>query len=437
MANILVICPTFDHGDTLYAAIGSLLAQSVQDWELAVVLDGAPPATHALVEAFTRLDPRIRMYSFPKSQRYGEEHRDAIIRASDAEFVCHLGDDDLYLPDHLAGLRAQLADADWTGRAPLELLDRENIWNPRNFGTPTLRAAMAANRIKGINPGLTNTAYRKSAYLRLPVGWTCAPWEAGASDMYMWAKFFNDPELRVAATSGISVLRFSSRTPQRRGISTQYRTANITPWMAQLARPGLADELRDSAVLFKRMLPLFYLHGTGDSLESTLQRAGLFATPANEAPNVAIDGEPMSLPVNSRQLAELEDARLFIRAFAEDDPASRAAAQTRFEDRPQVWLWAARSLADYRLDADATLRALDAYREAFPDDPQPLRLAVRTLAEEKRLDEAREQFAILQRRWPSHDGLAELAQLLGDTQEAGTADSLVRRLLRKVRTRNA
>src|SRR5688572_17573763 len=111
MAKVLILCPTFDHVDTLFASIASVRAQAFTDWEMTVIGDGAPERSVQIVSALAADEPRIKSCWHPKSVRYGEIYRDQVIRGSTAEFVCHLSDDDIWTPAHLAQMIALLERA--------------------------------------------------------------------------------------------------------------------------------------------------------------------------------------------------------------------------------------------------------------------------------------------------------------------------------------
>ena len=99
MADVLILCPTFDHAETLLASTASVRAQKFRDWDLVVIGDGAPERTAEIMAAIGLADRRIRYEQHPKSARFGEVYRDPVIRASRAEVVLQLGDDDLWAPD--------------------------------------------------------------------------------------------------------------------------------------------------------------------------------------------------------------------------------------------------------------------------------------------------------------------------------------------------
>ncbi len=71
MADVLILCPTFDHAETLLASTASVRAQKFRDWELVVIGDGAPERTAEIMAAIGLADRRIRYEQHPKSARFG------------------------------------------------------------------------------------------------------------------------------------------------------------------------------------------------------------------------------------------------------------------------------------------------------------------------------------------------------------------------------
>ena len=315
MAKALILCPTFDHADTLFASIASVRAQKFTEWEMVVIGDGAPERTFEISDAIIRDDPRVRYERHPKSVRYGELYRDPVIRSSDAEFVLHLGDDDIWTPDHLGIMIAMLERAEWAVEAPLRILtNAAPQWWPINHGTPQIRAAVA--ELVGVSAGINYVGYRRDAYLRLPEGWTCAPWGT-TSDVYMWAKFMRDPALSIASSAVTSVLKFPSGWGDRADFSPENRMAEITPWLARAAEPGLADRMRRVGDIRDRMIMLFAVHEVGDygSADEALEKSGLKAVPAHCRPVATIGADPMILPLTDQQRDMAADAWVLARAF--------------------------------------------------------------------------------------------------------------------------
>lgn len=363
MAKVLVLCPTHDHADALFASIASVRAQSFTEWEMAVICDGAPPRTDRILEAICEQEPRVRVYRHPKGERFGERYRDPVIRESDAEFICHLSDDDIWLNSHLAQMVALLERAEWANQAPARFTPDGGLeWWPINHGTHVMRAACA--RQAPLSAGINYVAYRRSAYLRLPNGWTCAPPQARTSDVFMWSKFFRLPELSVASIASTTALKFPSRMNGRHLWTPEQRLAEISPWLARAADPDLPHRVRRSGRVLYRFIALFALHGSGADAHDSLARAGFSPVPDHHAPQIAVDGSPMILPLTEAQKQEIEQAHRFVSAFVRNDgeAADEAAPALSAGD----WLTAARRLA-ILLGPEPCLRALEAGCRRFPD----------------------------------------------------------------------
>ena len=327
MAHLLILCPTFDHADTLYASIASVRAQHFEDWEMVVIGDGAPQRTYDILEAICAEDPRIRFERHPKSSRNGEDYRDPVIRACDAQAICHLSDDDIWAPDHLDSMLELLDLGEWVTEAPLRVAPGGGQeWWPINHGTDVIRASVC--RRVPPSAGINYVAYRRETYLRLPVGWRCAPPDAGPTDIFMWGKFFADPRLYVASTAATSVVKFASKQGARAGRTPEQRMAEIGVWLARMARPGLVDGLRRAGRVEGRFIELFTLHGCGSSptLGEAFHRAGMEPVAADVPPRPALNDALMPVPLTEAQLSEAERAWRLLRAL---DPSSDATERER------------------------------------------------------------------------------------------------------------
>lgn len=416
MAKVLILCPTFDHADTLYISIASVRAQTFADWEMAVIGDGAPERSYGIAEALTAADRRIVAYRHPKSERFGEIYRDPVIRASNAEFVCHLSDDDIWVPDHLAQMVALLERGEWVNQATLRLTP-EGVpwWWPFNLGTAAAREG-AARRVR-IGIGINYVGYRRDAYLRLPEGWTCAPREAGDSDKFMWAKFFRLPDLQVASTAASSAIKFPSRMGTRLGRTPEQRVAEISPWLARAAEPGLADGLRRSATIHTRMIMLFALHAAGNcnTLEEAMHASGLCAASEDARPLPALNGEAMLLPLTETQRREALVAWALVRAHAGPDggdAAANAMLAREYGNNSRSWLQGIRSLARIA-GIDAGLRATRQFCQLRPDAATAFLLEAELLRGAGRVQEAADRIEETRRRWPQNPAFAGLQKISG------------------------
>ena len=113
--RISVVMPTYDQDAWLPAAIGSLRAQTLTDWECVVVDDGSPGDTAAaLADALE--DPRLRLEVLPHNTGLGA----ALNRGLDlttAPYVAYLPSDDVWHAEHLASLLEALESAPEAGLA--------------------------------------------------------------------------------------------------------------------------------------------------------------------------------------------------------------------------------------------------------------------------------------------------------------------------------
>lgn len=96
-----VIMPLYNKQNTVAESIRSILAQTVQDFELIVVDDGSKDKSAERAESIS--DPRIsvlkkRNGGVSAARNYGVER-------AKGEYICFLDADDLWLPNHLEALQ--------------------------------------------------------------------------------------------------------------------------------------------------------------------------------------------------------------------------------------------------------------------------------------------------------------------------------------------
>ncbi|MEJ1968160.1 MAG: glycosyltransferase family 2 protein [Rhizomicrobium sp.] len=115
-----VVIPVFNRAATLGAALRSVLAQTEQDFEIVVVDDGSTDDPMAVVDALG--DPRTRCIA--QANRGGGAARNTGIDAAKGAFIAFLDSDDVFLPGHLAALRALLSGTANTAGYARMIVDR-------------------------------------------------------------------------------------------------------------------------------------------------------------------------------------------------------------------------------------------------------------------------------------------------------------------------
>ncbi|MFC3675454.1 glycosyltransferase family 2 protein [Ferrovibrio xuzhouensis] len=98
MPRVSVIMPSYNHARYIGAAIESVLAQTMADFELIIVDDGSADNSREVIAGYT--DPRITFLPFEKNRGAYTAINDAM-KLARGEFVAHLNSDDRFLPDKL------------------------------------------------------------------------------------------------------------------------------------------------------------------------------------------------------------------------------------------------------------------------------------------------------------------------------------------------
>ena len=209
--DFLVIIPTYNHPETLEYAVCSVLNQSYKNFRLVIICDGVTQETRNITAKFND-DSRVTVLDFPKSSRVGEEYRDIAIRSFPSRYVTYLGDDDLFLADHLKIMKEELLNYDFTHPLPVYLTNEMQI---RLFAKTNLREKYWINwHIEGPpyknSISMTGVAHTRDIYFCLNEGWTTTP-EKRWADHYMWCKFFSLDGIRLSTSKFSTTIK----SPQR------------------------------------------------------------------------------------------------------------------------------------------------------------------------------------------------------------------------------
>jgi glycosyltransferase involved in cell wall biosynthesis len=98
--RVSVIIATYNWSSVLPYSIGSVLRQTMTDFEVLVVGDGCTDDSEQVVAAIG--DPRVRWINLPANTKHQSGPNNEGLRQARGEFIAYLGHDDLWLPQHLA-----------------------------------------------------------------------------------------------------------------------------------------------------------------------------------------------------------------------------------------------------------------------------------------------------------------------------------------------
>jgi hypothetical protein len=237
MVMVTVVVPTHDHGATLRRSVASALAQTVRDLEVFIVGDGVPDAARPVISDLVNQDSRIRFFDQPKGERHGERHRHEALAQARGRIVCYLGDDDLWLPDHLEIMDRALHGADLVHTLTM-MVDPDGRMMAAVVDVAKPGYLEMLRRNHG-SFGLSCGGHTLEAYRKLPHGGRPAPPELN-SDCNMWIQFLEQPWCRAASLMRPTVLKFPN--PQRKAWPTERRLEELDRYAERIERPeGIAS----------------------------------------------------------------------------------------------------------------------------------------------------------------------------------------------------
>jgi glycosyltransferase involved in cell wall biosynthesis len=204
-----------------------VLAQTVEEFELFVVCDGAPVETIDCAQEHARRDPRIKVFAFPKGERIGEAHLHNALMAASGRYVAHIEDDDLWFPTHLEELEKLLQIADFGHLMHVWVTPGGGIeMCPSDLAIPQFRQRMLDEKFNRF--GFSVCGYRLDAYRGLPEGWAPSP-KGLWPDLNMWRKFLRRGGLKFGTRMAITALILPGHV--RRRMSLDERARECRKWL--------------------------------------------------------------------------------------------------------------------------------------------------------------------------------------------------------------
>lgn len=225
-------------------AIDSVLSQSVADFELLVICDGAPPETVACARAYAESDARVKVFDFPKGARHGEEYRDRVLAKATGRNVAQICDDDLWFPNHLEQMERLLATADFGNLLHVHVRPSGTIEIfPGDLGLPEVRGRMIDERYNFF--GLSFAGYRLESYRQLPERWAPAPLDIW-TDLFMWRKFLSMQGFVFATRAAVTALHFAA--PERHGSTLDQRQDENRRFLERIRNPRTRKDIVEAAL---------------------------------------------------------------------------------------------------------------------------------------------------------------------------------------------
>ncbi len=156
-SRIAVCLATYEPDEALLRAqVGSLQAQTDQDWTCVVSDDGSSPAALERIERVIGGDPRFELVRSSERRFFYRNFERALeLVPPDAGFVALCDQDDRWHPDKLATLRAALAGGAVLAFSDQRLTDRDGrvlsptMWQGRDVNADDLASMLVANSLTG------------------------------------------------------------------------------------------------------------------------------------------------------------------------------------------------------------------------------------------------------------------------------------------------
>ena len=234
-----VLLPVIRVPAMLPFAIDTVLAQSLPDFELFIIGDGAPDETIACAQGYAARDPRVKVFPLPKGAGVGEGHRHVALGQARGRYVAHISDDDLWFPNHLQEMEKLLLKVDFGHVLHVYVnCDDTFLVLPANLASPTFRQRMLNEVYNAV--GDTVAGYRMDAYRRLPEGWAPAT-TLRNPDLMMWRKFLRRDDMTFDTRMAVTALIFDSA--KRPHMTLEDRTREVRRWHARIQDAGQREEI--------------------------------------------------------------------------------------------------------------------------------------------------------------------------------------------------
>lgn len=163
--RVSVVMTTFNAERYLAAAVDSILAQTMKDFEFIIVDDGSTDQTRPMLDSYSQLDPRVRPIFVERSGRIGSLNQ--AVQAARAPLIANLDADDVSLPIRLEKL-VEAMDADpklgLVGAAYVERIDENGKPIMKRLARPTDDKMLRRLLMRTVPFFHSSSMYRKQAW---------------------------------------------------------------------------------------------------------------------------------------------------------------------------------------------------------------------------------------------------------------------------------
>lgn len=152
-----------------HRAVKSVLEQTIQSWELVIVVDGCPIAKDHAEYYFD--EDQVRTVVIPKQRTWSPEVRNAGLKAARGTYAIYLDADDVYGPDHLSSVYAEIHLAlARDGQYPVWAAMDEWVWDKEldQWKNRMVSQLFANKKEHGWHAGTPNIVHRTDVGLLWP-----------------------------------------------------------------------------------------------------------------------------------------------------------------------------------------------------------------------------------------------------------------------------
>jgi glycosyltransferase involved in cell wall biosynthesis len=222
-------------------ALSSVLNQTITDFTICIIADGAPQELLTVIKKWQKKDKRIKSFIFPKGERNGEQYRHDIVRAANTPYVAYMSDDDLWLPTHLEQLLPLLQKGNFVHSLPTYISPQGKL----EFFIGDLKSTQYRHWLltekRNFIP-LHCAAHTLKLYTSLPIGWHTTP--AGIhTDLYMWQQFLNHPSCKPVSGTVPTTIHLPSSL--RRQATQEERLRELNHWATKLKDPHFPAQYQE------------------------------------------------------------------------------------------------------------------------------------------------------------------------------------------------